>query len=286
MKSKILILSLLFSLLGIGMAEAKRVRVVAHRGYWKCEGSSRNSISALNNALAIGVYGTEFDVHMTADGVPVVHHDATTENGLHIEKITFAGLREKGPRLSNGEEIPTLEAFLKAWNHHKRTKLIFELKPQSTPEFGTRMVEVCLEMVRRHGIKDNEVEYISFSYHICKELMRLHPSATVLPLSTVEAEPEQMSRMHKVMDYYLPTTVKLLTAYKEFDAVSAPGADIISAKGEIEKTIDTINAAFVELLNTLFQNKVFDITTDAQVLQTMLASEGLTKEMAFDKIEG
>ena len=104
--------------------------------------------------------------------------------------------------------------------------------------------------------------------------------------SRVEAEPEQMSRMHKVMDYYLPTTVKLLTAYKEFDAVSAPGADIISAKGEIEKTIDTINAAFVELLNTLFQNRVFDVTTDAQVLQTMLASEGLTKEMAFDKIEG
>ena len=192
MKNKILILSLLFSLLGIGMAEAKRVRVVAHRGYWKCEGSSRNSISALNNALAIGAYGTEFDVHMTVDGVPVVHHDATTENGLHIEKISFAELREKGPRLSNGEEIPTLEAYLKAWNHHKRTKLIFELKPQSTPEFETRMVEVCLEMVRRHGIKDNEVEYISFSYHICKELMRLHPSATVLPLSTVEAEPEQM----------------------------------------------------------------------------------------------
>ena len=47
-----------------------------------------------------------------------------------------------------------------------------------------------------------------------------------------------------------------------------------------------INAAFVELLNTLFQNRVFDVTTDAQVLQTMLASEGLTKEMAFDKIEG
>ena len=102
----------------------------------------------------------------------------------------------------------------------------------------------------------------------------------------VQAEPEQMSRMHKVMDYYLPTTVKLLEAYKEFDGVSAPGADIVSAKEEIEKTIDTINAAFVELLNTLFQNKVFDITTDAQVLQTMLASEGLTKEMAFDKIEG
>ena len=100
----------------------------------------------------------------------------------------------------------------------------------------------------------------------------------------VENEPAQMPRMHKVMNYYLPTTLKLVEAYHEFDKVSNPGEDIISAKEEIEKTLDTINEAFVELLNSLFQDKVFDITTDAQVLQTMLANEGLTKEKAFVKL--
>ena len=49
------------------------------------------------------------------------------------------------------------------------------------------------------------------------------------------------------------------------------------AKTEIEKTVDTINEAFAELLNKLFQSAVFDAATDAQVLQTMLAKEGLTK---------
>lgn len=100
----------------------------------------------------------------------------------------------------------------------------------------------------------------------------------------VQKEPAQMPRMHKVMNYYLPTTLKLVEAYHEFDRVSNPSKEILSAKEEIEKTLDTINDAFVELLNSLFQDKVFDITTDAQVLQTMLANEGLTKEKAFAKL--
>ena len=92
-----------------------------------------------------------------------------------------------------------------------------------------------------------------------------------------------MNRMHKVMNYYLPTTLKLVEAYHEFDIISTPNEEILSAKKEIEETLDTINEAFVELLNSLFQDKVMDITTDAQVLQTMLANEGLTKDMDITK---
>lgn len=95
----------------------------------------------------------------------------------------------------------------------------------------------------------------------------------------VREHPEQMHRMHKLMSYYLPTTLKLVESYEEFDKVSVPGDDIIAAKAEIENTLDTINQAFTELLNNLFQDAVLDATTDAQVLKTMLASEGLMNEM-------
>ena len=61
--------------------------------------------------------------------------------------------------------------------------------------------------------------------------------------------------------------------------MSVPGDDIIAAKAEIENTLDTINQAFTELLNSLFQDAVLDATTDAQVLKTMLAREGLMNEM-------
>ena len=98
---------------------------------------------------------------------------------------------------------------------------------------------------------------------------------------SVREHPEQMHRMHKLMSYYLPTTLKLVEAYEEFDRVSAPGDDIIAAKAEIENTLDTINQAFTELLNNLFQDAVLDATTDAQVLKTMLAREGLMNQMDF-----
>ncbi len=99
----------------------------------------------------------------------------------------------------------------------------------------------------------------------------------------VREHPEQMPQMQKFMKYYLPTTLKLVEAYEEFDSVSVPGEDIIAAKGEIEKTLDTINNAFAELLNKLFRASVYDATTDAQVLQTMLAKEGLMKTPEFQK---
>jgi DNA repair exonuclease SbcCD ATPase subunit len=98
----------------------------------------------------------------------------------------------------------------------------------------------------------------------------------------VSEHPEQMPKMKKFMDYYLPTTLKLVEAYEEFDSVPNPNEEIIQAKDEIEKTLDTINASFTELLNQLYQPSVLDATTDAKVLQTVLAKDGLAKDHAFD----
>lgn len=100
----------------------------------------------------------------------------------------------------------------------------------------------------------------------------------------LKEQPEQMPKMQKFMDYYLPTTLKLVKAYEQFDSMSIQGQDILEAKAEIEKTLDTINSAFGELLNKMFRETAFDVTTDAQVLQTMLAKEGLTREKEFEKI--
>lgn len=100
----------------------------------------------------------------------------------------------------------------------------------------------------------------------------------------VREHPEQMGRMQKMMEYYLPTMVKLVEAYVDFEKVEMPGAEIVNAKAEIYKTLGIINEAFVELLNNLFQDAVFDATTDAQVLQTMLAREGLRREMSAEPL--
>ncbi len=94
---------------------------------------------------------------------------------------------------------------------------------------------------------------------------------------------EQRHQMKKFMNYYLPTTLKLVEAYKEFDEMEAQSQEIIEAKQEIEKTLDTINCAFEELLARMYRDTAFDVTTDAQVLTTMLVKEGLAGQGVFAK---
>ena len=92
----------------------------------------------------------------------------------------------------------------------------------------------------------------------------------------VQEHPEQMHRMHKLMDYYLPTMLKLVEQYAEFDEISSPGEDILDAKKEIEKTLDMINQAFVTLLNNLFRDAAFDASASSfPAIQALNASASL-----------
>ena len=93
----------------------------------------------------------------------------------------------------------------------------------------------------------------------------------------VKEHPEFAPDLHKFMEYYLPTTVKLLDAYEELDKQPVQGENITNGKGEIEKTLDTLNVAFEKLLDSLFEDTAWDVATDISVLHTMLAQEGLTE---------
>lgn len=94
----------------------------------------------------------------------------------------------------------------------------------------------------------------------------------------VEQNPASVKDIQKLMDYYLPTTMKLLEAYEELDAQPIQGENILASKHEIEQTLDTLNIAFEKLLDSLFQTTAWDVSADAMVLKTMLAQEGLTNK--------
>ena len=97
----------------------------------------------------------------------------------------------------------------------------------------------------------------------------------------VRQQPESASELRKLMSYYLPTTVKLLSAYKELDKQTVDGDNIRNTKKEIEDALDTINDAFEKLLDSMFQDMAWDVSSDISVMQTMLAQDGLTeKEMS------
>ena len=95
-------------------------------------------------------------------------------------------------------------------------------------------------------------------------------------LDRAKKQPKLINDLRRLMNYYLPTTVKLLNAYAELDSQEKTSENIEKSKKEIEDTIDTLNDAFDKLFDELFEDTNLDISTDAQVMKTLLEQEGLT----------
>ena len=165
-------------LLFVWTAQAQ-TQVIAHRGFWKTEGSAQNSITGLQKAAEAGVYGSEFDVQLTADGVVVVNHDDVVE-GLVIGETRYEKLKDI--KLKNGERIPLLEEYLKTGKQLPEIRLVLEIKPHKTRSQENQIAAACVRLVKKYGM-EKQVEYISFSMNICEQLVSLAPDAEVAYLN-------------------------------------------------------------------------------------------------------
>ena len=94
-------------------------------------------------------------------------------------------------------------------------------------------------------------------------------------LSRVEEHPSSVDDIKQLMKYYLPMTIKLLTAYAEMDEQPVKVENIDKSKKEIENVLDSINDAFRKLLDDLYKDTAWDISSDVSVLNAMLKREGL-----------
>jgi len=152
----------------------KECRIIAHRGFWDTPGGTENSLASLEMAGRIGAYGSEFDVHLTADNVAVVHHDHGIQ-GIAIQEVPYDALKDC--RLANGEKLPTLERYLER-AAGMTLRLILEVKPHATPERNREAAALVVDMARRFGLEDR-TEYITFDRDAGGELIRLAPGRDI-----------------------------------------------------------------------------------------------------------
>ena len=94
-------------------------------------------------------------------------------------------------------------------------------------------------------------------------------------------DPDKLPQMRKFMDYYLPTSLKLLNTYAELDKQGIEGENISESKHRIEQTMDTLVKAFETQLDKLFASDALDVSTDIDVMQNMLRADGLTDDAPF-----
>ena len=112
---------------------------------------------------------------------------------------------------------------------------------------------------------------------ISAKLQRLEDIMTRI-FEQLKHSPESAGDLRKLMNYYLPTTTKLIDTYRELDAKPEVGDNIKKTKKEIEDTLDTINFAFEKIFDDMFLDTAWDISSDISVMKTMMAQEGLTQQ--------
>ena len=100
-------------------------------------------------------------------------------------------------------------------------------------------------------------------------------------IDQVEKKEDKLRQTRQFMNYYLPTTIKLLEQYVQLQDVGMKGENIENGMKRIEDMLDKVIVAFQQQLDSLFESDVVDITADIQVMEQMMAAEGLTGEKDF-----
>lgn len=151
-------------------------------------------------------------------------------------------------------------------------------KPEKQPEKQTDMPErdqyqKILDELRRvnDAIPDEEMS---------DKISRLEAVSAKI-FEQAKSDPDKLPQMRKFMDYYLPTSLKLLNTYAELDNQGVEGENISESKRRIELTMDTLVKAFENQLDRLFASDALDVSTDIDVMQNMLRADGLTGDTPF-----
>ena len=112
---------------------------------------------------------------------------------------------------------------------------------------------------------------------ISAQIVRLQQLSEKI-FAQVKQNPEKLPQIRKFMNYYLPTTLKILNAYDRMGEQGVSGENITSTMHKVESMMDTIIKAFEKQLDNLFGAEAMDISTDMVVLENMMAREGLTED--------
>lgn len=224
-----------------------QTRIIAHRGYWKCEGSAQNSITSLMKAAEAKVYGSELDVQLTKDRNVVVNHDDSIQ-GRRISDVTYAELKDI--KLGNGERLSTLDDYLKAGKALPGIQLILEIKPHRTAAEENDVASLVVRKVKEMKM-EKQVEYISFSMNICEQLAKLAPGSEIAYLKSDVAPKELKAKGIKGIDYH----------YKAFERKP----EWVEEAHQLGMKVNVWTVNDKELIRKMLDLKVDFITTDHPV---------------------
>ncbi len=142
-------------------------------------------------------------------------------------------------------------------------------KPTGNPEIDALLDERARAVSEMRRLNDSIKDAA-----ISAQISHLEATTGKIIDAVVEA-PSKLPQIRKFMNYYLPTTLKLLNAYDRMDATGASGTNIDGTKGKIGEMLGTICVAFSRQLDALYGEEALDISADITVMEQMLQQEGI-----------
>ena len=136
-----------------------------------------------------------------------------------------------------------------------------------------KMIDACDKAIAEMKRLDDNIA----DEKISAQIVRLG-TLTEKILGQVKADPAKLPQIRKFMNYYVPTTLKLLNAYDRMGAQGVEGENISGTMAKVEQMMGTIVIAFEKQLDSLFGSEALDISTDITVLENMMAREGLSDD--------
>ncbi|MCD7750079.1 MAG: 5-bromo-4-chloroindolyl phosphate hydrolysis family protein [Oscillospiraceae bacterium] len=121
---------------------------------------------------------------------------------------------------------------------------------------------------------------------VMSEKIRRMQALTESIFAEVETHPEKKPQIERFMNYYLPTTLKLLDSYARIEAQGVTGENMAKAKSDIEGIADTLVAGYEKQLDKLYRAEAMDIAGDVSVIENMLRRDGLSGDGDFGQTMG
>ena len=191
------------------------------------------------------------------------------------------------------DEETTLMTSPEVYRQYRETKQAYEEKKRQSAQAAERRRAAEADLsVHSEETKKILEEGREFIAHIHEANEKIPDEELTEKLNTLEnvvtrifeqvaAKPDSAPDLHRMMTHYLTVTRKLVDAYVELDRQKVQVKNVVSTKQEINKSLDTINAAFEMILDSFFEDTAWDISTDISTLRTMMAHDGLTGQQDF-----
>lgn len=279
---------LLVSLEGLSFLEILLFIIFAGLGVWLFNSSKRIDTISKDYVRFIRELGhnTVIPIRDLASAIQKSEKDTIKELLYMMDRGYF-----KQARIVENDslfllDIPTFKLYKdqkmnlpKSNTYEEVKKIEKEAHDDNTIEKAENLIKISNKHLNTISLSISRIENRAF----LEKVIELKKTIQNI-VNIVKRYPEKAQALDKFIDYYLPTTVKLIDAYTEYEIIESDEKEIIKAMKEIDSSIETINEAFEKIQLELLEDRTMDIKTDIDTMKLLLNQEGyLEKDWSKDE---